>query len=145
MKKITYLALMLMIASLVFSCKKKDPEPSPRQKIIGKWRMISGSTTVGGITTPAEACELDNITEFKTGDIYTIDEGPTKCEPTDPQTTTGPYSLNEAGTLLNITETTIGISVAFEVLELTTTRLRIRANNVLGLGITAEYSYEKMP
>jgi hypothetical protein len=145
MKKITYFVLMLMIASFVFSCKKKDPEPSPRQKIIGKWKMIAGSSTVGGITTPAAACELDDITEFKTGDIYTIDEGPTKCDPADPQTRTGPYSLNEAGTTLNITETAIGISVAFEVLELTRTKLRIRANNVLGLGIAVEYTYEKLP
>lgn len=145
MKKNTYFALMLLIASLgVFSCKKKDPEPTPRQKILGKWKMLSGSTTVSGSTTPADPCELDNITEFKTGDVYTIDEGPTKCDPSDPQTTTGSYNLNEAGTILNINEPSIGISIPFQVLELTNTSLKIRANNVLGLGIIAEYTYQKM-
>jgi len=143
MKRITYFVLMLMLASVVFSCKKKDPEPSPAQKILGKWKMLSGSTTIGGQTEPAPACQLDDITEFKTGDVFVIDEGPTKCDPTDPQTSTGSYTLNSAGTILNINDPSVG-AVAFEVLELTSTKLRIRANNVLGLGITVEYSYQKI-
>lgn len=145
MKKVSRFILILLTVSLAFSCKKKEAEPSPLQKLIGKWKTLSGSTTVGGVSEPAQACELDNIIEFKTGDVYTVDEGATKCDPSSPQTSSGTYALSSTGTTLNINDPSTSISVAFEVLELTQTRLRIKANNVLGLGIVAEYSYEKLP
>ncbi|MCS6794777.1 MAG: lipocalin family protein [Raineya sp.] len=145
MKRLIYFALMLSVAFIgVFSCKKKDPEPTPRQKILGRWKMTAGSITIGGNTEQVAPCTLDDITEFKTGDVYTIDEGATKCNSSDPQTRSGTYVLNEAGTTLTINDPSIGIGIVFQVLELTNTTLRIKADNVLGLGVNVQYSYQKL-
>lgn len=145
MKKITYFALMLMLASLVFSCKKKDPEPTPQQKVTGNWRLTFARITVDGVSENGQPCELDNTFNFQASGAFTIDEGATKCDPSDPQTSTGTWSITADGKTMNINDSNSGgISVAFEVLELTSKVMRIKANNVLGLGIIVEYSFEKI-
>lgn len=45
-------------------------------------------------TSQMPACVTDDVMTFKKDMQFTISEGPTKCESTDPQEENGPYSIN---------------------------------------------------
>jgi hypothetical protein len=47
-------------------------------------RINTGSWTSAGWQSTA-ACEKDDQTVFKTNNTYEVNEGPTKCSPSDPQ------------------------------------------------------------
>jgi hypothetical protein len=69
------------------------------------WR-ISSATISPGITNPANgsvvtdllalagSCLADNVYSFTVDSKYVVDEGPTKCDPSDPQLETGTLSLS---------------------------------------------------
>ena len=102
MKKIQSLILTLVLASVVFSCKKSDPAVDPKVAIIGKWRVTAIQFNLGPISQDGyaslDACEKDNYTEFRNPNIFTEDEGATKCFTSDPQARAGTWSLNATNT-----------------------------------------------
>lgn len=70
------------------------------------------------------SCAKDDIIRFQQNGTVTIDEGPEKCDPNDPQTSTGSWSLTQNNTTLVITEG--GENVSFEVVTLDGTILKLR-------------------
>lgn len=113
MKKIT-----LMIAALAFltvsSCKKEDdkdnggnttPTKTKTELLTAKaWKMtamtinpgitpIPGGPTITDFFSLLEACEKDDTQKFNTGGTGVIDEGATKCNPSDPQTENFPWAF----------------------------------------------------
>ena len=74
------------IACLAIGSCKKDDAGNP-DLIIGKWKMtgyIHNGADVYGTAVPS--CVTDDIITFGNTNIITLDEGLTKCNPTDPQT-----------------------------------------------------------
>lgn len=109
MRKIT-----LMIAALAFltvsSCKKEDektttPTKSKTELLTAKaWKLtamtvnpgitpVPGGPTITDIYSFMEACEKDNTEKFNTGGAGVTDEGATKCDPADPQTSNFTWSF----------------------------------------------------
>ena len=105
----------LALALFNFNCSKKDDitGKTNTELIIGDWK-ITGITFSpaydydgdGFKETNAfnkmEACEKDDVISFLTGGVWKHDEGALKCDPSDPQTTTGVWSLSTNQTTLNI-------------------------------------------
>jgi len=79
------------------------------------WKLtavtVSPAMTILGVSitdwyAQLDACEQDNITYFKTGGTYTIEEGATKCDSSDPQVyDTGTWTFNSDETILVLTST----------------------------------------
>jgi len=119
-------SFLLLGSVLLTNCKKdeKDPEPTPApapvvltntQKLTGKNFKLTALTVNPGIDigiavitdiyAQLEACSKDDIMTFNTNGTFTDDEGGSKCDPADPQTTTGTWVWNTNETVLTITET----------------------------------------
>ncbi|MFN5223519.1 MAG: hypothetical protein ACK5DJ_04975 [Bacteroidota bacterium] len=102
--KTTFKTLALLMASIVLisSCSKDDDSTSGggggtpatnTSKLCNKnWKIETFVFNGVDITSQLDACELDNFTRFSTDGNYVSDEGPTKCDPADPQTTPGTWS-----------------------------------------------------
>ena len=84
------------------SCSKDEDSPEEVAKTTteyltaGNWKTtamtISPGLNFGGVEitdfyAQFEACEKDDLTKFNTDGTITDDEGATKCDPNDPQTT----------------------------------------------------------
>ena len=120
-KSIKYLSLLLILFSLIaISCSKDDDDPANQSAkttkeylTAGNWKTtamtISPGISFGGVTitdffAQFPACTKDDLVLFNSNGTITDDEGPTKCDPNDPQTTTeGSWSLNSDNTILTIT------------------------------------------
>lgn len=126
--RIILLALVATFTITTFSSCKKDehnPTPSPAptktDKLAAKsWYLQSMTTNGIDYMSYMDACERDNITNFKTDGTYVIDEGYTKCVPSDPQTTTGVWEFVE-----NDTKMVVDKSDILTVDELTDSTLKV--------------------
>ena len=104
MKKILALSIVLFA---LYSCKKDDKTASKKDYLTsGSWIITTVVTDDDGDGTyeideyaDFEACYKDNIWTFKPDGMLEMDEGATKCTPTDPQVTTGQWQFtnNETG------------------------------------------------
>ncbi len=136
--KIVATALFCFIGFGFTACTKTDDTPQSAQTraelLLGRW-SISGmmyspayDQNGDGITENdafpvLRPCEKDNIVTFKPNGIQEYDEGPSKCNPTDPQSVPGTWGLNNNDTFLAIdadlwtiivlNTTTLKISLAF--------------------------------
>lgn len=101
MKK-NLLLMLLAAATVIISCSKDDDDDdngggggaaTNTSKLCNKnWKLksilINGVESIGFI----DSCDLDNFTRFNTNNTYTDDEGATKCDTADPQTSQGIWS-----------------------------------------------------
>lgn len=148
MTKIFTAAFAILIIALNFSaCKKKENKSSStaastvdstqikqRTQLLtsGNWKMTEmtvspGISSGGTITTDwfskLDTCSKDNFTTYYTNKEFVIDEGATKCNPNDPQTTTGTWVFNSNATVLSLTQS--GGNKTWNVVELTNSNLKI--------------------
>ena len=121
--------LTCMALFLLVSCAKEKP-PAPKAKTKTEmitahyWKVVAatidpplvvGGTPISDLYAQMDACDKDDIQKYNTNGTTVTDEGPTKCDPADPQTTQGAWSFNSNETiitedgsdakLLNLTET----------------------------------------
>ncbi|HYG14623.1 MAG TPA: lipocalin family protein [Bacteroidia bacterium] len=117
--------IKLMVTALValavtaVSCKKDtDNNPTPNkpapatkpQMLTAKsWKMTSSVTNGVEWLWILPGCEKDNTVLFKTNGVATMDEGPTKCKATDPQTDNGTWKFLNNETKLVMDEDTSDI------------------------------------
>lgn len=93
MKK-TYPLFISAIATFLFLGCGKDDNANKTTNPISRMELITGhgwklnkfyEDGIDVTNTYFSACEIDNIFTYKTDYTYVIDEGPSKCLPTDPQ------------------------------------------------------------
>ena len=114
---------MILLIALAVSCKKEAAVSTDNSVLLttGLWKR-TGETTNGKDTfTALGSCDKDNTYVFATDGKATFDEGATKCNTTDPQTTTGSWAftgtdktkmiLTESGFAITITITQLDASV----------------------------------
>lgn len=117
MKKNFYIFALLMAATttLLFDgCKKKDDDPTKTELLTnGTWRQTAftsdpaisiNGVLVTNVFNQFPACQKDDLTKFLTTGIVNFDEGLSKCNVNDPQTTTGTWAFNSTQTVVSITE-----------------------------------------
>ncbi len=118
MKTISLKTLVVMLGAVALfsttSCKKDDDATPDKVKILtgGQWQLsaLASDPAIDWFGTPVTnvyaqlpACIKDDVTIFKTDGKVNFDEGPSKCSPNDPQTTTGTWTFNPAQTVLSVT------------------------------------------
>ncbi|PBQ30404.1 hypothetical protein CNR22_01035 [Sphingobacteriaceae bacterium] len=154
------LGLAVVGSSLFFTnCKKdeKDPEPEPTptpvvqtntEKLTGKNYKMTAATVepaIFGITDfygQMTDCEKDDLVRFDTPNIYKDDEGPTKCNTNDPQTTSGTWVWNTDETILTITSGSENTS--YNVLQNDGTTLKVKyTENINGTNYALTATYVK--
>ncbi len=98
---------------LLVSCSK-DNDISNAELIVNDWRITArtvdppiafGGTMVSDLYAQAESCYKDDIISFKSDGKYTVEEGLTKCDDSDPQVSeVGTWQLNSDETILVLTD-----------------------------------------
>ena len=86
---IKYLGLVLIYSSLTLSClKSKDDETTHNyHPIVGTWNMVACSVSppIDFYYDNLRPCQKDDLETFYSDYSYLYDEGPTKCNWSDPQ------------------------------------------------------------
>lgn len=79
-------------------------------------------------------CMTDNTITFNANGTGTIDEGTTKCNTTDPQSTAINWSFTNSETALNLNGTSVlGVSGPFKILSLTSTQLSLAKDTTVAI------------
>ncbi|MBZ0247687.1 MAG: DUF5004 domain-containing protein [Cyclobacteriaceae bacterium] len=130
-KLILALALVLTI-TIISSCSKDDDPILSRLELLTQkpWKLKS-STIVGIGTSPPESYSADDIHTFNTDGTYVFDEGPTKEDSSDPQTVNGKWEFAEAETIIKLSYG--GLTLNQEIVELTSTTLKVKFNFIFDL------------
>jgi len=131
MKK--YISCFALAGLVMFaSCSKKnDPAPlTPEQLIVTPKGWVATAITINpALQIPGlppitdffafqEPCEKDNITFFTSDLKYKVDEGASKCDPSDTQIQDqGTWSFNPAKTIITL-DSNNGAPEAFTIAEL---------------------------
>jgi IPT/TIG domain/Lipocalin-like domain len=92
------------------------------------WRLTAYTSDNGSRVTDVyatlDACEKDDLLRFELPNIFTYDQGATRCSASDPQTQTGTWAFNANQTKL--TTTLGGLTDTSDITELTANTLKIR-------------------
>lgn len=133
--------LLLASSLLALSACHHDSDPQPARAALltaKPWRITAATTTTvsGGITKTTDdfanftACQRDNFFKFNPDHTLIIDEGPSTCSTSAPQSTTLRWDLynNETKVLLTAAGTPDPAN-ATDVLELTASTFRFRLTN----------------
>jgi hypothetical protein len=109
------LILLLAAATVISSCSKDDDDNTGggggggttvtnTSKLCNKnWKLVSFKLNGIDVTSQFfQPCDLDDFSRFLVDSTYTADEGPTKCDPADPQTSTGTWGWAASETKLII-------------------------------------------
>ena len=127
--KLTKGIILVAIAAFAFaSCKDNsstDTTPTVKTKTdlitAGSW--VTSDVLINGtsIWVLADACSKDDFMTFKTNGTVITDEGATKCDAADPQTTTANWSFSsdekkvtidgDMGDLVTLNETDMVVSM----------------------------------
>ena len=135
MKKQLLLTLsrLALVFLFITGCEKEsDPAPEKTKTELltqGTWKF--SSATVGGSDVSAflQTCQKDNILTFVSAGTGTVDEGLTKCNAGDPQTSSFTWSFQSSETVLFISTTLFtGGSSTFNLVTLTETQLVVSQN-----------------
>lgn len=141
MKK-TFCSLALLIL-FVTACSKKDKAPSKSDLLTsGNWKLsaadsdddANGTYEVDVFATFLD-CFKDNIFTFRSTGQLELDEGPTKCDPLDPQTESVSWQLTNNDANLVVDGDT------YDILELSNSTLSIKEN--LGGGRSSRVTFTK--
>lgn len=122
---------MLLLASAALitfaSCKKEETliaAPDNQSFLTsGKWKMVAETTAGTDSYQNHEACETDNTFTFNANGKATFDEGTTKCDAADEQTTTGSWAFS--GTeKKKVILTSVNFGLEIDIMELTSTTMK---------------------
>lgn len=104
-------ALLLTTTFLVQSCKKTEQPAIPAPDVAAilqskNWQLKAAtvSPAQGGVTdiynTWLGDCNKDDLFIFKANNAFVLDEGATKCLPTDDQSSDGTWNYNSSTKIL---------------------------------------------
>lgn len=134
-------AMLGMIALLFTTSCKKDKETAPdRGKILtkGSWQIsaLEVDPAIDWLGTPTTDiyallpdCVKDDFSTFQNNGTLVFDEGNSKCDPTDPQTTTATWVLNADQSILSVTSD--GDTENWKILSMTDNVLKVTYQEIL--------------
>lgn len=137
MKILSFLSVICAVV-ILSSCQKDDsaapPPPKTKTELISAsvWKYndakidIDNNGTGDQAIPPGvvEACTTDNTIQFTSNGNGTVNEGPTKCDPADPQTFPFTWNFTSNETILNFSSSLFaGVGGDFKIISLTDTEL----------------------
>ena len=137
MKVLSFLSVICSVV-ILGSCQKDDSAAPPPAKTktelisVSAWKyndakIDSDNNGTGDVALPAgivEACQTDNTILFTSNGNGTVNEGPTKCDPADPQTFPFTWNFTTNETVLNFSSSLFaGVGGDFKIISLTDTEL----------------------
>lgn len=126
----------------VVSCKKDDEKTTTELMTHSDGWIIVAATVSPPIVDPTtgtsisdfyafmDDCDKDDVMYLKTDGTYIQDEGSTKCDPSDPQTTTGTWSLSADGKTMTIDSDT------YTLISVSKSEMKVSTQLDLGTGTT---------
>ncbi len=135
------LAIALSATLFLASCSKEDDNnttpPKTKTELLttnGSWKFSNAVVGTTNVNALLQTCQKDNIMTFvAVGLTGTLDEGVSKCNAGDPQTSAFTWSLASSETVLNIsTPLFTGGSSTFTLVSLTATELVVSQNITVG-------------
>ncbi len=136
------LLILIAVTTTAVSCKKEDGGGSKQQKTktelltMGSWKRTAltsnpaydwygDGTYATDLLSVMKVCESDNLDSYKSNGTGDTDEGPARCDPSDPQAWpfVWEFADNETklvldyfveSTLVELTETTLKLTYTFE-------------------------------
>jgi len=149
----TNLLLIITLTLLALSCKK-DENLSKKELLIGKeWIMTAQTvspamnidgTLITGLYAQYDPCDKDDIGKFNSNGSYTLEEGLTKCDVSNPQVyETGTWTFNSDETIIVMTSST-GTVTNRKIQELTEIKIIITEEEVVeGIKYTVTTTFQK--
>lgn len=141
-------ALVILSVAVIAGCKKDDNKDNGNSKTqmitSGSWKItsqyIDPAEDVNGDGVPEhevfpflDECERDNLFSFATDGTFTLDEGASKCDPSDPQTQSTTWQFINNESQLVVGEANSADTV--QLVELSAATLKFRSSMTL-LGVT---------
>ena len=142
---------LVALAGLTSCDKKSDPEPSRTSLLMSKQWILTASTTTytnGGASetndeyAEMDACEKDDLIEFKADSVLVHSEGATKCDTESPDSYQEKWRLSadEKQMMVEDDETTL----TFDIMTLTDSKLEMQASyNFMGGTVTSKITFAK--
>jgi hypothetical protein len=135
MKKQLFTAALglLAIALIINGCSKSSSSTPAKTNTDllaqGNWKIKTVFVNNVDYTSSVPSCVKDNIVTFMANGTGNWDEGPTKCNSTDPQTNPFTWAWQSNGTILHIsTPLFTGGSGDFTLVSLNDTQLVVSQN-----------------
>jgi hypothetical protein len=126
MNKLILFPGMLFLSLTFFSCNKNDsPGPTNTDHITNSpWKFDKATSGGADVSSFVNACYKDNTMIFQANGNGSLDEGATKCNAGDPQTTNFTWNFTNNGSTLNVTGGIFaGQSGSFTVITLNETQM----------------------
>jgi hypothetical protein len=137
------LALSLLI---ITGCQKSNsPAVKTKTDLItqANWKFSVAMVGTSDVSSLLKSCEKDNILTFTSAGTGTVDEGPTKCNSSDPQVNPFTWNFASSETVLHISAVLFtGGSSDFTLVSLTETQLVVsQAVNISGTSQSAVVTF----
>jgi hypothetical protein len=128
--------ILVLLTTIIFSCEK-EKDLTKTEIITQKPWKLTAKTINPAIDYPGigiisdffalyNDCSKDDIWVFKSTGSYTMEEGATKCNTTDPTVwDMGTWTFNSDETVLTTASNIYGLS-EYDIVELTTAALKLR-------------------
>ncbi|MBV6439495.1 MAG: hypothetical protein DYG98_24035 [Haliscomenobacteraceae bacterium CHB4] len=121
------LLLLLVVSTFAFVACKGDDDKSAEELLAGAscWSLVKDElynpATSQWEDQGVDDCTKDDCTKLNSDKTVSFDEGATKCDPDDPQTSTGTWSISADGKTLTLTVD--GETLAGTIIELSASKL----------------------
>lgn len=128
----TRTSTLILACSLLFgACKKNnDKDNTPAQKTktelisTGTWKFSTATVNGANAAIFLQGCQKDNILTFTSTGTGTVDEGASKCNGADPQTSPFTWNFASNETILHVSAVFFtGGSNDFTIVEISETKL----------------------
>lgn len=129
----------IILALFVSSCGKDENPPAPKTKTElltqNSWKFKSAFVGTTDYSGSLQACQKNNILTFSTNGNGTVDEGATKCNSSDPQTTNFTWNFQTNETILFIsTPLFTNGNTSFDLVSISETELVVSQGFTVPVG-----------
>ncbi|SRR6266404_3007304 len=132
MKLLTSIVAILLLFFFLSACKKSSPASAKtKTELITQSSWKFDNAKVGGTDVSAflQTCQKDNILVFASAGTGSLDEGATKCNSSDPQTSSFTWNFASNETVLHVSTVLFtGGSSDFNIVTLNDTQLVLSQN-----------------
>src|SRR5215467_9471647 len=108
MKQLRVISAMLVLTVLVLAaCSKKSSTPAKTNTDFltqASWKFDNATVNGINVSSALQTCQTDNVLTFSSNGTGSVDEGPTKCTNTDPQTDAFTWNFASNETVLHVSQ-----------------------------------------